>query len=140
MPKKFSKKLMTFYNQNSKIKMPACHRYAQALAGRPVCQSLRLQTLIDGQNEKSKFKDRVYEIVKRIPQGETLTYKKVAKLAGFPQAWRAVGNILNKNRNPEIPCHRVIRSDGKVGGYNKGTKKKIALLKKEGDFNIISND
>ena len=56
----------------------------------------------------------------------------MAKLAGNPRAWRAVGNILNKNKNPEVSCHRVIRSDGKIGGYNQGTQKKIALLKKEG--------
>jgi len=49
----------------------------------------------------------------------------------FRRAWRAVGNILNKNRNSEIPCHRVIRSDGKIGGYKNGTKKKAFLLKKE---------
>jgi O-6-methylguanine DNA methyltransferase len=56
----------------------------------------------------------------------------VAELTGRPRAWRAVGNILNKNRDLKIPCHRVIRSDGKIGGYNRGIKKKIALLKKEG--------
>ena len=60
-----------------------------------------------------------------------MTYKEVARLAGRPRAYRAVGNILNKNRNPKIPCHRVIRSNGKIGGYNKGTRKKQELLKKE---------
>ena len=83
-------------------------------------------------NQESGFKRRIYEIVKKIPRGSFLTYKEVAKLAGRPRAWRAVGNILNKNDNPEIPCHRVIRSDGKIGGYNKGFKKKIAIMKKEG--------
>lgn len=61
-----------------------------------------------------------------------MSYKKVAFLIGSPKAWRAVGNILNKNRNPKIPCHRVIKADGRVGGYRYGTKKKIDLLKKEG--------
>lgn len=56
----------------------------------------------------------------------------IAKLAGKPRAWRAVGNILNKNRDSKIPCHRVIRANGKVGGYQKGNKNKINLLKKEG--------
>jgi O-6-methylguanine DNA methyltransferase len=84
------------------------------------------------QNDKLKFKNRVYEIVREIPKGKVLTYKIVAKLIGSPRAWRAVGNILNKNRDKKIPCHRVIRTDGKVGGYKEGTKKKIALLKKEG--------
>jgi len=70
--------------------------------------------------------------VRKIPKGKTFTYKQVAVLAGNPRAWRAVGNVLNENRNPKIPCHRIIKSDGKVGGYSQGTKKKIALLKKEG--------
>jgi len=75
----------------------------------------------------------VYEIVKKIPKGKVLNYKQVAQLTGSPRAWRAVGNILNKNPDPKtIPCHRVIRSDGKIGGYKNGVKKKIALLKKEG--------
>jgi len=78
------------------------------------------------------FQKRVYKIVKKIPKGKVLTYKAIARLARKPRAWRAVGNILNKNRNPKIPCHRVIRSDGKIGGYNRGIKKKIALLKREG--------
>jgi len=78
------------------------------------------------------FKGKVLKVVAKIPKGKVLTYKEVAKLSGFPQAWRVVGNILNKNQNPKIPCHRVIKSNGKIGGYNQGIKKKIALLKKEG--------
>ena len=81
---------------------------------------------------ETNFKNKVYSIVRKIPRGKVLTYKMVAKLAGSPRAWRAVGNILNKNRDRKIPCHRVIRSDGKIGGYNKGSKQKFALLKKEG--------
>lgn len=62
-----------------------------------------------------------------------MSYKEVARLAGFPRACRAVGNVLNRNPNPGIiPCHRVIRSDGRVGGFKFGTKRKIALLRKEG--------
>jgi len=78
------------------------------------------------------FKEKVYDVARRIPRGNVLTYKQVAELAGSSKAWRAVGNILNKNKNPEIPCHRVIGSDGKIGGYNGGEAKKIILLKKEG--------
>ncbi|NBS68826.1 MGMT family protein [bacterium] len=78
------------------------------------------------------FAQSVYNIVKKIPQGKTLTYKEVARLAGRPSAFRAVGNVLNKNYDPEIPCHRVVRSDGKTGGYNRGSEKKIARLKEEG--------
>lgn len=78
------------------------------------------------------FRGKVYNIVKKIPLGRVLTYKDVARLAGSPKAFRAVGDILNKNFDSKIPCHRVIRSDGKVGGYNRGgQKKKIELLKKE---------
>jgi len=80
----------------------------------------------------NSFSKKVYRIVKKIPEGKTLNYKEVAKGAGRSRAWRAVGNILNKNRDPKIPCHRVICSDGRVGGYRTGQKKKIALLKKEG--------
>ena len=70
------------------------------------------------------FKDQVYSVVKKIPRGSVLTYKEVAKRAGRPKAYRAVGNILNKNRDKNIPCHRVIRSDGKIGGFFNGTKRK----------------
>jgi len=55
----------------------------------------------------------------------------VAKLAGRPKAYRAVGNILNKNYDPDTPCHRVIRSDGRTGGYNRGVQEKSRILKKE---------
>jgi len=84
--------------------------------------------------QTTSFQSKVYKVVSKIPKGKILTYKKVASLAGSPRAWRAVGNVLNKNRNPKIPCHRVIRSDGTIGGYNRGIKNKIALLKKEGVF------
>jgi O-6-methylguanine DNA methyltransferase len=69
--------------------------------------------------------------VKKIPKGDTMTYMQVAKLSGSPKAYRAVGNILNKNYDPKIPCHRVIRSDGKIGGYNRGIKVKVEILKIE---------
>ena len=86
------------------------------------------------------FTQKVYKVVSKIPKGKTLTYKQVAKLAGSPRAFRAVGNIMNKNpySNPNnrygfyVPCHRVVKSDGTPGGYARGTKAKIAILKKEG--------
>lgn len=78
------------------------------------------------------FKQKVFEIVARIPLGKTLTYKQVARAAGRPRASRGVGNILATNYNPKIPCHRVIRSDGKMGGYNRGgAKKKLEILQRE---------
>jgi len=62
-----------------------------------------------------------------------MTYKDVARLAGSPRAFRAVGNALNKNPNPrKIPCHRVVRSDGRLGGYKWGKARKASLLRKEG--------
>jgi O-6-methylguanine DNA methyltransferase len=77
------------------------------------------------------LKEKVYAVVKKIPKGKTLTYKQVAEKSGNSKAFRAVGNILNKNFDPSIPCHRVIRSDGKTGGYNRGALNKQKLLKKE---------
>ncbi len=73
----------------------------------------------------------VYRVVKGIPKGNVMTYKEVAKRAGRPFAYRAVGNILNKNYNPEIPCHRVVRSDGTIGGYNRGAENKRKMLQNE---------
>ena len=78
------------------------------------------------------FKERVLAVVARIPAGATMTYKEVAAAAGNPRAYRAVGNILNKNYNPDVPCHRVVRTDGATGGYNRGRARKIGILKKEG--------
>lgn len=77
------------------------------------------------------FKNRVFKVVVSIPRGKTLSYKEVAVKAGKSKAYRAVGNILNKNYDPEIPCHRVIKYNGSPGGYNKGIKEKISILEKE---------
>jgi O-6-methylguanine DNA methyltransferase len=79
----------------------------------------------------SSFSQKVLEVVSKIPKGITLTYKEVAVLAGSPKAFRAVGNVLNKNFDPAIPCHRVVRSDGRTGGYNRGSEKKKMLLENE---------
>jgi len=81
--------------------------------------------------EDLSFKQKILEVVRRIPRGRTLSYKQVAKLAGKPKAYRAVGNILSKNYDPNIPCHRVIRSDGKAGGYNRGEREKVERLREE---------
>jgi O-6-methylguanine DNA methyltransferase len=77
------------------------------------------------------FTEKVYEVTRSIPRGKTLTYKQVAEKAGNPKAYRAVGNILNMNYDKSIPCHRVIRSDGRIGGYNRGEERKIKILRKE---------
>ena len=78
------------------------------------------------------FSEKVYAVVKKIPKGKVLTYQEVALKAGRPKAYRAVGNILHKNHDPKIPCHRVIRSDHYAGGYNRGALEKIRILTKEG--------
>lgn len=78
------------------------------------------------------FSDKVRLIVKAIPKGKTMSYKEVATRAGNPAAARAVARIMASNYDGEIPCHRVIRSDGSLGGYNRGgILKKRELLTKE---------
>lgn len=86
-----------------------------------------------GYRTPSSFMSKVFAVVAKIPKGETLTYKQVAEKIGSPNSCRAVGNALNKNYDPKIPCHRVIRSDGKAGGYNRGKERKVEILKKELD-------
>lgn len=82
----------------------------------------------------SNFKNIVFDIVRKIPRGQTMTYKEVAVAAGRPNAYRAVGNVLNTNFDPEIPCHRVVRSDGRAGGYNRGEIQKQRLLEQESAY------
>jgi len=80
---------------------------------------------------------KVWGALLKIPRGETLTYKELAKKVGKPRAIRAVANAVGANPlAPTIPCHRVVRSDGKLGGYSGrgGVKTKLALLRKEGVF------
>lgn len=79
------------------------------------------------------FTEKVLDIVKNIPEGVTLNYGQVAARAGSPRAARVVGSIMAKNANLDIPCHRVVRSDGSIGKYNglRGPSKKV-LLKNEG--------
>ena len=80
----------------------------------------------------TEFQQKVYDFVRTIPKGKTATYKEIAISIGHPKAYRAVGNVLNNNPKVGItPCHRVIRSDGQIGGYILGTKKKLELLCKE---------
>ncbi len=85
-----------------------------------------------GYRTPSAFRAKVFEAVRQIPKGRTLTYRQVAQIAGREKAWRAVGNILSRNCDPQVPCHRVIRSDGSVGGYNQGTALKEKKLRNEG--------
>ena len=83
----------------------------------------------------TKFQLKVWSYLKKIPRGKVKTYSEVAKSIGKPLAVRAVANAIGKNPlAPQIPCHRVIRSDGSLGGYSGkgGIKTKRLLLKKEG--------
>lgn len=80
------------------------------------------------------FREKVRDVVRKIPKGKTLTYKEVATKAGSPHAARAVARVMATNFDPSIPCHRVIRSDGKLSGYNRGGEpKKRAILQGEGE-------
>jgi len=83
----------------------------------------------------TKFQLKVWNYLKKIPKGQIRTYLEVAKAIKRPKSVRAVANAIGKNPNaPKIPCHRVIRSDGKLGGYSGpgGIKTKKKLLKSEG--------
>ena len=82
---------------------------------------------------KKSFSEKVYEVVQHIPKGKTMTYGEVAAKAGNPKAARAVGMLMSKNYNPRIPCHRVVRRDGKESGYNRGGwPRKFKRLQEEG--------
>ncbi|MEK9544853.1 MAG: MGMT family protein [Pelagibacteraceae bacterium] len=81
------------------------------------------------------FQLKVWNYLKKIPRGKVITYLDLAKAIKMPKAVRAVANAVGKNPYPpKIPCHRVIRSDGKLGGYSApgGIKTKKKLLKMEG--------
>ena len=81
---------------------------------------------------RKTFRDKVRAIVKKIPKGETMTYKQVATKAGNSRAARAVGAVMRTNFDESIPCHRVVRSDGGMGGYNRGgSVRKREILKEE---------
>lgn len=81
---------------------------------------------------KSIFNERVWELCKKVPSGYVTTYQELAR-AVETRAYRAVGNALNKNPHaPVVPCHRVVKSDGTLGGFAHGCEAKEALLKKEG--------
>ena len=86
--------------------------------------------------EGTPFQKKVWEELKKIPFGQTRSYKQVAIAIGHPQSARAVANACAKNPfAPQVPCHRVIRSDGNLGGYSGegGTKKKAELLSIENE-------
>lgn len=86
-------------------------------------------------NKLTEFEKKVYAAVMKIPRGQTRSYKWVAAKIGRSKACRAVGNALNKNPYIGIvPCHRVIKSDGSIGGFARGIKAKRRKLSVEGVF------
>ncbi|NTU99302.1 MGMT family protein [Candidatus Falkowbacteria bacterium] len=81
----------------------------------------------------TEFEQRILDVLKMVPKGKVTTYAELARGAGYPNAARAVGNALNKNPQPVIvPCHRVVLSSGKLGGYAFGVDKKMQVLAAEG--------
>ena len=95
----------------------------------------RREFQIDYQLAGTDFQQAILDETAKIPYGQTVSYKELAKRAGSPRAWQATGQALKKNRLPIIiPCHRVIGSSG-LGGYNGGLKLKKTLLKLEGSIN-----
>ena len=81
----------------------------------------------------NRLSENVYGLLKRVPEGKVTTYAEIAVALGNRNLARVVGNALN--RNPDIvvvPCHRVVKSDGSVGGYRLGVLRKVELLEKEG--------
>ena len=87
----------------------------------------------------TEFQRKVLEVTARIPEGKVSTYGQIGQVLGGKIYSRAVGNALNKNPfAPTIPCHRVIKTSGKIGGFAKGSAEKIDMLKKE-NIKITNN-
>lgn len=82
--------------------------------------------------EKDSFSERCYKLLCQVPPGKVTTYGEIARVLGS-KAYRAVGQAMRVNPNaPRVPCHRVVRSNGQLGGYALGVKRKIELLTREG--------
>lgn len=77
------------------------------------------------------FAEKCYDVLRKVPKGKVTTYKAIADKLGC-KAYRAVGTAMNKNPYKNVPCHRVVCSDGRVGGYAHGQKRKIQILRNEG--------
>jgi methylated-DNA-[protein]-cysteine S-methyltransferase len=81
---------------------------------------------------KGPFNERCYALLRRVPKGKVTTYKALANALGT-RAYRAVGQAMNRNPHaPHVPCHRVVSSDGSIGGFAHGTEAKVKMLRKEG--------
>lgn len=78
------------------------------------------------------FAEKCYSVLRKVPAGQVTTYSEIAKAIGS-KAYRAVGTAMKNNPYaPEVPCHRVVKADGQLGGFAGGQKKKIRLLNEEG--------
>jgi len=88
----------------------------------------------------TQFQQQVYDLCSKVPAGKVTTYKEIANALGKKGfAYRAVGMALNKNPYaPSVPCHRVVASDGSLGGFAFGSSKKLVMLSNEG-LNIVEN-
>ena len=87
----------------------------------------------------TSFQSQCYEALKKVPRGKVITYGGLAEMIGMPKAHRAVGSAMNKNPfAPKVPCHRVVKSNGDLGGFSIDTKVKIKRLQEEGV--MVSNN
>ena len=112
--------------QENEIIEMAVAQISEYLAGRRRDFSIPLRL------KGTEFRMRVWDEMRRIPYGETITYKELARRIGSPDACRAVANACGANPFPIlIPCHRVVASDGKTGGYTGGLDIKLALIEIE---------
>ena len=81
----------------------------------------------------TKFQSECYEALKKVPKGKVITYAGLARMVGRPKAHRAVGSAMNKNPYaPQVPCHRVVKSNGDLGGFATDIEVKIKRLQEEG--------
>lgn len=86
-----------------------------------------------GFRDLTDFEKKVLRLLRKVPRGRVTTYGELARAAGRPVAARAAGNALHKNPGaPRVPCHRIVRSNGDLGGYAGGAGKKTVLLAEEG--------
>jgi len=87
----------------------------------------------------TSFQSQCYEALKKVPRGKVITYGGLAEMIGMPKAHRAVGSAMNKNPfAPKVPCHRVVKSNGDLGGFSIDIKVKIKRLQEEGV--MVSNN
>jgi methylated-DNA-[protein]-cysteine S-methyltransferase len=119
-----SKKQYVLYNAGYSIITMKSTEFAEE---HPIALSNELES------NSEHIKSEVYNLLLKIPAGKVSTYGDIAKALGYPKAARLVGQILHDNPNPVIvPCHRVIHSDGRLGGYAYGSQRKRELLENEG--------